>query len=175
MPLQSASSCRLRVAAFAAAVLCLMTPALTHAQGVTSERTIAVGAAHDAAMAAMEQCRRDGYRVTVTVVSRSGQVKAVIRDDGTNPHTVENSFRKAYTSLSFRIPSGDIGKRPTAALGAFGVLQLENMTSAEGALPIRAGTEVIGAIGVSGAPGGDKDAVCAQVGIDKIAASLTAN
>ena len=142
------------------------------AQAVVSERTISVAAAQEAANAAMEQCRKDGYRVTVTVVNRAGQIKAVLRDEGTGPHTVENSFRKAYTSATFRIPSGDIGKRPSTTVGAISVLQLANTTGGEGALPIRSSNEVIGAIGVSGAPGGDKDAVCAQVGIDRIAAGL---
>ena len=140
--------------------------------GVVAERSISVGAAHDAAMAAMEQCRKDGFRVTVTVVNRAGQIKAVIRDDGTGPHTVENSFRKAYTSATFRIATGEIAKRQSGTLGSVALLQLSNVTPGEGALPIRSKDEVIGAIGVSGAPGGDKDAVCAQVGIDKIASGL---
>ena len=139
---------------------------------VVAERTISVGAAHDAAMAAMDQCRKDGFAVTVTVVNRAGQIKAVVRDDGTGPHTVENSFRKAYTAASFRIATGEIAKRPTGTLGAAALLQLSNVTSGEGALPIRSNNEVIGAIGVSGAPGGDKDAVCAQAGINKIAGGL---
>lgn len=139
---------------------------------VVAERSIGANAAHEAAVAAMEQCRKDGFRVTVTVVNRAGQVKAVVCDDGTGPHTVENSFRKAYTSLTFRIPTGDISKRPTGTLGGQGLLQLSNVTPSEGALPIRSNNEVIGAIGVSGAPGGDKDAVCAQAGIDRIKAGL---
>ena len=143
------------------------------AQAVVSERTIAIGAAQEAATVAMEQCRRDGYRVTVTVVNRAGQIKVVLRDEGANPHTVENSFRKAYTSLTFRLPSGDIGRRPTTTIGAVSILQLANTTGGEGALPIRAGNDIIGAIGVSGAPGGEKDLVCAQAGIDKIASGLT--
>ncbi len=142
------------------------------AQAVVAERSISLAAAQEAAAAAIEQCRKDGYRVTVTVVNRAGQTKAVLRDDGTNPHTVENSLRKAYTSLSFRVPSGEIGKRVAANPGAAGVLHLQSITGAEGALPILAGKEIVGAIGVSGAPGGDKDAVCAQVGIDRIAKGL---
>lgn len=166
----------LRPAAFAALVTfatsTIMSSAGLAQTATVSERTINVTAAQEAAVAALEQCRKDGYRVTVTVVNRAGQVKTVIRDDGANPHTVENSFRKAYTSLSFRVPTGEISKRPNTTVGAASLLQLQNMTTAEGALPIRSQGEVIGAIGVSGAPGGDKDAACAQVGINKIAGGL---
>jgi uncharacterized protein GlcG (DUF336 family) len=139
---------------------------------VVAERSINAGAANEAAIAAMEQCRKDGFRVTVTVVNRHGQIKAVVRDDGTGPHTVENSFRKAYTSATFRISTGEIAKRQSGTLGSVALLQLSNVTPGEGALPIRSNDEVIGAIGVSGAPGGDKDAVCAQVGIDRIKGGL---
>lgn len=158
------------IAAFVFAAIVAPT-AIAQSAAVT-ERTISIGAAQDAAAAALEQCRKDGFRVTITVVNRSGQIKAVLRDDGTGPHTVENSFRKAYTSLTFRVPSGDLGRRPTGTLGVMAPMQLANITSGEGALPIRSNNEVIGAIGVSGAPGGDKDLVCAQAGIDKIAGDL---
>lgn len=154
------------------AAVALSMAGAAHAQAVVSERSISMSAAQDAAAAAVEQCRKDGFRVTVTVVNRAGHTKVVLRDDGANPHTVENSFRKAFTSLTFRVPSGEIGKRVAANPGAAGVLHLQNITGAEGALPILAGKELVGAIGVSGAPGGDKDAVCAQAGIDRIAKGL---
>jgi uncharacterized protein GlcG (DUF336 family) len=108
----------------------------------------------------------------VTVLDRSGQTKVVLHDDGANPHTIENSLRKAYTSLTFRVPSGEYGKRVTANPTLAGALHLDKITTLEGALPIRAGNQLVGAIGVSGAPGGDKDAVCAQSGIDRIAKGL---
>jgi uncharacterized protein GlcG (DUF336 family) len=84
---------------------------------------------------------------------------------------MENSFRKAYTSRTFRQPSGDFAKRykddPQLSL-----VWLTNVIAAQGALPVKAGDEVIGAVGVSGAPGGDKDQVCAQAGLDKVADQL---
>ena len=82
-------------------------------------------------------------------------------------NTFENSWKKAYTSRTFRTPSGkfaeNVGQNPVA-----GQLFLANITAARGALPIMIGEETIGAVGVSGAPGGDKDEVCAQAGIDKV-------
>jgi uncharacterized protein GlcG (DUF336 family) len=137
-----------------------------------TERTLSLNAAHEAAMAALEQCRKDGYKVTVTLLNRAGRTTVVLHDDGANPHTVENSLRKAYTSRTFRTPSGEYGKRVTSNPTAAGALHLTNISTLEGALPIMAGQELVGAIGVSGAPGGDKDAVCAQTGIDRIVKGL---
>ena len=84
---------------------------------------------------------------------------------------MENSFRKAYTSRTFRIPSGEMVKRlkDNPQLGA---VYLTNIVPAQGALPIAVGEDVIGAVGVSGAPGGDKDEVCSKAGIDKVAEQL---
>jgi uncharacterized protein GlcG (DUF336 family) len=160
------------------AAILVIVPSVSHAQPAAStptlvtERTLSFNAAHEAAMAALEQCRKDGYTVTVTVLNRAGRTAVVLHDDGANPHTIENSLRKAYTSLTFRTPSGEFGKRVTSTPTGAGALHLDKITTAEGALPIMAGPELVGSIGVSGAPGGEKDAACAQVGIDRIAKGL---
>ena len=148
-------------------------PGAAPAQVLLTERNISYSAAHDAATAALEQCRKNGYRVTVTVLDRTARTRVMLHDDGANPHTIENSLRKAYTSLTFRTPSGDFGKRITSTPAGAGMLHLDKITTAEGALPIMAGKDIVGSIGVSGAPGGEKDAVCAQAGIDRIAAGLS--
>jgi len=142
------------------------------AQGVVNVRSLSFAAAHEAATVALEQCQKNGYAVTVTVLDRLGRTKVVLHDDGANPHTVENSLRKTYTSLTSKVPSGEYGKRVVANPTSVGLLNLENITTLEGALPIFSGKDLVGAIGISGAPGGDKDAACAQAGIDRIAKSL---
>ena len=123
------------------------------------------------ATTAADTCQAQGNRVSVTVVGREGQVLVVLRGDNASPHTVENSRRKAYTARTFRVPSGEIAKRvkdnPT-----LGLVHLPDVIALQGALPIKVGDEVVGAVGVSGAPGGDKDEVCAKAGIDKIADQL---
>jgi uncharacterized protein GlcG (DUF336 family) len=123
------------------------------------------------AQTAHDMCTGQGYNVSVHVLGRDGEVLVAMRGDGANPHTMENSMRKAYTSRMQRRPSGDLAKavkdNPTA-----GALHLAKMIPAQGALPIKVGDDTIGAIGVSGSPGGDKDEACAKAGIDKVAAQL---
>jgi uncharacterized protein GlcG (DUF336 family) len=123
------------------------------------------------ATTAIETCKAQGYNVSATVVGRNGEVIVQLRGDNTGPHTIENSQRKAYTSRTFRIPSGELVKRlkdnPT-----LGLIHLSGVIANQGALPIMIGEEVIGAAGASGAPGGEKDEACLKAGIDKVADQL---
>lgn len=129
---------------------------------------LSFNAAQEAAFATLGACRAAGYNVTVTVLDRLGRSRVVLNDDDANPHTIENSLRKAYTSLTNRMPSGDYGKKITANPVSVGALSLDKMTTLEGGLPIFAGRELIGAIGVSGSPESSKDAQCARIGMKKI-------
>ncbi|HEY2899484.1 MAG TPA: heme-binding protein [Polyangia bacterium] len=147
-----------------------LVPGLASGQALLSERTISLNAAMEMATASLERCRADGYKVTVTVLNRHARTAVVLSDDGANPHTVENSMRKAYTAFTTRAPSVEMGKRPPAL--QTGLLLLDKLTVIEGGLPIFAGKELVGSIGISGAPGGDKDAACAKVGLDKLAKKL---
>ena len=123
------------------------------------------------AQTAIETCKQQGYNVSVHVIGNMGEILVAMRGDNTGPHTMENSMRKALASRGQRIPSGqfaeNVAKTPNA-----GALRLGNMIPARGALPINVGTDTIGAVGVSGAPGGDKDEACAKAGIDKVADQL---
>jgi uncharacterized protein GlcG (DUF336 family) len=116
-------------------------------------------------------CKANGFQVSVTVVGRNGEVLLQVRGDNTGPHTMENSFRKAYTSRTFRIPSGAMEERikkdPTLSLQ-----YLAGFTSGRGALPIKVGEDVVGAVGASGAPGGEKDEACVQAALNKVADQL---
>jgi uncharacterized protein GlcG (DUF336 family) len=150
-------------------LLCLSFP-YAQAQGLVTERGISVNAAMQLATATLERCRADGYKVTITVLNRHARTAVVLSDDGVNPHTVENSMRKAYTAFTTRTGTGEMAKRTQPGLSGF--MLLDKITPVEGGLPIYAGKELVGAVGVSGAPGGEKDAACAQVGIDRIAKDL---
>jgi uncharacterized protein GlcG (DUF336 family) len=119
---------------------------------------------------AIQTCKTQGYNVSANVVGRTGQVLVAMRGDNTGPHTLENSMKKAYTANAQRRPSGEYAKAVQA--NPRGGVLLTNLVPAQGALPIKVGEDTIGAIGVSGAPGGDKDEACAKAGIDKVAAEL---
>jgi uncharacterized protein GlcG (DUF336 family) len=81
------------------------------AQEVVTEKALSLDMAHAIAQGALEKCRADGYHVSVTVLDRDGLVKAAFRDDGSGPHTIVTSRRKAFTSVTFRQPSADWAKR----------------------------------------------------------------
>ena len=136
-----------------------------------TQKSLSAGMAMAIAQTALETCTKQGYNVSVHVLGRNGEVLAAVRGDNAPPHTMENSQRKAYTSRTFRIPSGEFVQRvkdnPT-----LGAVHLTGIIAAQGALPIKAGDEVIGAVGVSGAPAGEKDEVYAKAGIDKVADQL---
>jgi uncharacterized protein GlcG (DUF336 family) len=119
------------------------------------------------ATTAMADCKAKGFQVSATVVGRNGEVMVQLRGDGTGPHTMENSFKKAFTSRTFRIPSGDMEKR-LKDNPQMGAQYLTGFTTGRGALPIKIGDDVVGAAGVSGAPGGEKDEACVQTGLDKV-------
>jgi uncharacterized protein GlcG (DUF336 family) len=119
----------------------------------------------------LETCKANGYKVSATVVGRNGEIIAQVRGDDTGPHTIENSFRKAYTARTFRQPSGAMVDRVKAE-PTIGLIHLTNVIANQGALPIKIGDEVIGAAGASGAPGGEKDEACVKAGIDKVADQL---
>lgn len=140
------------------------------AQALVTERGLSMNAALELASASLERCRADGYKVSITVLNRHARTAVVLSDDGVNPHTVENSMRKAYTAFTTRNPTADMAKRAQPGLSGF--MLLDKITPIEGGLPIFAGKELVGSVGISGAPGGEKDAACAQVGIDKIAKGL---
>lgn len=123
------------------------------------------------ATTAIATCKANGYAVSSTVVGRNGEVIVQIRGDNTGPHTVENSFRKAYTARTFRVPSGEMVTRLKND-PSLGLIHLTNVIANQGALPIKVGDQVIGAAGASGAPGGEKDEACVKAGIDKVADQL---
>jgi uncharacterized protein GlcG (DUF336 family) len=153
---------RIAIAAAAASVLALSASAQTVAR-----KDLSVDGAVVLATAAMADCKSKGWPVSVTVVGRNGEPIVQLRGDGTGPHTMENSFKKAFTSRTFRIPSGEMEER-LKKNPQMGAQYLTGFTTGRGALPIKIGDDVVGAAGASGAPGGEKDEACIQTGIDKI-------
>jgi len=126
----------------------------------------------EAGQAAIAACKAQGYTISVSVVDRAGNQKLLLVGDGASALSRRLSRRKAYTAAMRRVATGELAKQ-VAAPGAFNpTLYDTQLVTAVGGLPIKAGDETIGAIGVSGAPGGDKDEACANAGIAKISDRL---
>jgi uncharacterized protein GlcG (DUF336 family) len=136
-----------------------------------THKDLSVATATTIAMTAIEQCKSQGYNVSANVLGREGQVVVAIRNPAAGFGTYENSFKKAYTARATRAPSGKFAATVKGNPNAPQFF-LSNYVAAQGALPIMVGNDVIGAVGISGAPGGDKDEACAKTGIDKVAAQL---
>lgn len=147
----------------------LTTLGAVFAQGILAEKNLSVALAEEAALAAMQKCQADGFRVAVVVLDRGGTFKAALRNDGAGLHTFDTAWKKAYTSASVRIPTTTFAQRVQTNPG---LASITGVIALGGGLPIAVGNEVIGAIGVGGAPSGEADEVCAKAGIDKIADRL---
>jgi uncharacterized protein GlcG (DUF336 family) len=160
---------RVRVAVLASVSILAAAPAL--AQAPQTEKNVSMGLALAIIQGTLEQCTKDGYKVSITIVDKAGNVAASIRGDGTNPHTMEFSRLKAYTSRTRGQTSLEFMKLTSDPANAY-LRQIPNVVAVGGGVPIKAGNEVIGGVGVSGAPGGEKDEVCANAGLAKVEAAL---
>jgi uncharacterized protein GlcG (DUF336 family) len=126
----------------------------------------------EAAQTAVAACKAQGYTISVSIVDRLGNPKLLLVGDGASALSRRLSRRKAYTAAVRRVSTGELAKQ-VGAPGAFNpTLYDTQLVTAIGGLPIKVGDETIGAIGVSGAPGGDKDEACANAGIAKISDRL---
>ncbi len=142
------------------------------ADATFSSATLTPEAALQAAQAALTSCRDTGYQVAVAVTDKAGIPIALLRDRFAGAHTPETATRKAYTAASFRMPSGQLAEATRAGQPASGIRQVSRVLALGGGLPIEAAGALVGAIGVSGAPGGDADDACGQAGIASIQDAL---
>ena len=122
-----------------------------------------------AAQAALAKCRKDGFQTAVAVVDRAGVVQVVLRDRYAGAHTPDMATAKAWTAASFKQSTSSLAIETQSGKPMSGIRQLPRVVVAGGALPIEAGGGLLGAIAVSGAPGGDADDACAKAGIKAIA------
>lgn len=125
-----------------------------------------------AAQAALKKCRDDGYQVTVAVVDRSGVAQVVLRDRFAGPHTVRMAVDKAWTAVSFRTNTAELAKATQPGSPQSGIRQRPRVAAVGGGLMIEGGGSLLGGIGVSGAPGGERDDACARAGISAVQDSL---
>jgi uncharacterized protein GlcG (DUF336 family) len=158
-----------RLALFASVSMFVAAPALAQAPQV--EKNVSMAMSLAIIQGVVDQCTKDGYKVSVTIVDKAGNVAAQLRGDGTGPHTMEFSRLKAYTARTRNQTSQQTMKELEDPARSF-LRQIPGVVGVGGGVPIRAGNEVIGGVGVSGAPGGEKDEVCANAGIAKVEAAL---
>lgn len=160
----------LRPAIFAALILvgdALVLPA-SAADGLLNTHRISAALANEAVGAAVAACAAQGYRETAVVVDADGVTQAVLRGDGTGAHTLDSAHDKAFTSASFKTDTLAIASRAAEPLFS----KLPHLLLVGGGVAIKAGDEIVGAIGAAGAPGGNLDDGCAKAGLAKIADRL---
>ena len=147
-------------------LLCQLPSHVAMAADVVTVKLMTLEIARDVAQGAIDACRQDGYQVSVVVVDRSGRTQVVMRDVFANQYMTQLAQGKANAVILSGTSSGEL--RINRADIADELNLLDDLLVLDGGLPIRVAGSIIGAVGVSGAPGGDKDAACAQHGIDVV-------
>lgn len=155
-----------------AVALAIAAPAAHGADGLVTQRTLTPEIAYKAARAALDYCRGKGYQVGVAVVDRAGVTQVFLRDRFGGAHTVSTAINKAWTSASFRQSTLALAVETQPGKPMSGIRQLPRVIAAGGGLPIEASGALVGAIGVSGAPGGEADEACAKAGVEAILADI---
>ena len=140
-----------------------------HAQGLISTHRIPAELAGEAVMAAVAKCAGQGYAETAVLVDADGVRQAVLRGDKAGGHTLDSAFSKAYTAASFKADTSALVERSKTNPALANLLnRLPNLVLFGGGIVIKAGDEVVGAIGAAGAPGAELDDACARAGLEKI-------
>ena len=155
----------------ALAALLLAGPA-TAEDASFSVRMLTPEAAQKAANAALAACRQAGYQVAVAVVDRAGVAQVMLRDRFAGAHTPGVATDKAWTAVSLRTDTGELAKLTQAGMPQSGIRHVPRVAALGGGLMIQGGGTLFGAIGVSGAPGGEADEACAKAGIAAIEVDL---
>jgi uncharacterized protein GlcG (DUF336 family) len=161
-----------RITLVTVAALTTVTTTLAFAQSVRTERALSLELANQIAAASVAACQASGYAVTATVVDRAGTTRAVQRADNAGPHTLGASLQKAYTSASARNNTQAMMEAAQKNPAAANLVHIPGFLLLGGGVPIRVGNEVIGAVGVGGAPGGHLDEQCAVSALDKVKDAL---
>lgn len=174
-----------RVLTCTAAVLCLFAGTLLWTQATAPAATLrtlkALPAAWsvEAATEAVQSCQVKGYNVSATVVGADGLRQVVIRGDDATPHTIENSYNKAYTMVTLgpiqkKDTTGEIQQAVTrpAFSTSMPPASLPGLTFVPGGVAVKVDGKIIAGLGVSGAPDGNIDEGCARAGLAKIEAHL---
>jgi len=153
-------------------VLLLAAGAASAADATFTVKVLTPETALKAAQAALARCRANGYQVSVAVTDRMGVVQVVLRDRFAGPHTPDTAAAKAYTAASFRTNTSEMAEATQPGKPQSGIRSRPGVAAVGGGLMIEAGGSLLGAIGVSGAPGAREDDACAAAGIAAIREDL---
>ena len=140
--------------------------------GLVTFRTLSPELALELAQATLAACRERGFQVAVAVTDRSGLLQVLLRDRYAGAHTVEVATRKAWTAVSFRTDTLTMMEETQAGKPQSGVRFISQAMMVGGGRTVEVAGSMVGGIGVSGAPGGDQDDVCAEAGLAAIADRL---
>ena len=138
------------------------------AQAVRTEKNMSLELANQIAAASVAACAANGYAVAATVVDRAGTVRAVQRADNAGPHTLGASLQKAFTSASAKNTTLAMLEISQKNPGAATLGSIPGFLLLGGGVPVKVGNEVIGAVGIGGAPAGNLDEQCAMAALDKV-------
>jgi uncharacterized protein GlcG (DUF336 family) len=147
--------------------LCL-TPAVAGDDALVTYKSLSPEVALEAAQGALKKCRDNGFQVVVVVVDRFGQPQVLLRDRYAGLPAADIATAKAYTALSFRSSTADLAKSVRSGQISPELARMPRLAMLAGGLVIETGGTLLGGIGVSGAPGGDKDEECAKAGLDAV-------
>ena len=153
----------------ASAIALTLIASAASAQAVRMEKNMSLELANQVAAATVSACATNGYNVTAAVVDRAGTLRALQRADNAGPHTVAAAQAKAYTSASARNATSAMLEGVQKNAGAQTLVDIPGFLVLGGGVPVRVGNEVIGAVGVAGAPGGHLDEQCANAALAKVA------
>jgi len=154
-------------------IYALASTAQTRAQdALVTHKSLAPKIALELAQAALADCQRRGYQVAVAVVDRAGVVQVVLRDRYAGPHTPATASGKAWTAATFRNSTSNLFAASQPGMMQAGIRNLPGAVIIAGGLIVESGGALVGAVGVSGAPGGDADETCAKAGIDAVQGQL---
>ncbi|MFY9951628.1 GlcG/HbpS family heme-binding protein [Bradyrhizobium sp.] len=154
-------------------IYALADAAPTRAQdALVTHKSLAPKIALDLAQAALADCQQRGYQVAVAVVDRAGVVQVVLRDRYAGPHTSATASGKARTAATFRNSTSNLFAVSQPGMMQAGIRNLPGAVIIGGGLIIESGGLLVGAVGVSGAPGGDGDEACAKAGIEAVQGRL---
>lgn len=155
-------------------LLLVVAPFALHAEDDTHDvlksKRMSLNLAIDIAKAAVDQCRKDGYQVAAVIVDRAGNEQVTLRDDFASRFTIQIAEEKANLVILSGTPSGVF--RDSRSDIRPELNHIKGLIVMQGGVPIRSEGTLLGAIGVSGAPGGEKDEACAQAAVERFSERL---